>query len=302
MKKQIGIVGLGKMGSNIGKSLVEKGWDVVGYNRTREDVDNFKSNGGRGAYSYEELVGSLDAPRIIWVMVPSGEAADSVLVGDEGVLPHLESGDYLIDAGNSNFKKTLQRSHKIEESGVRFIDCGVSGGPAGARNGACLMIGGNESTYEALRDLWVDVAAPEAFQFFNGVGAGHFVKMVHNGIEYGMMQSIAEGFDILKNADYNINLEDAARVYGKKSVIESNLINLTHKAFQQFGQELGEVSGKATHSGEGEWSVQTAHEKGIEVPVIENSLAVRNKTKNNPSFQGKIIMALRNLFGGHDIN
>jgi 6-phosphogluconate dehydrogenase len=301
MKKQIGIIGLGKMGSNIGKSLLEKGWEVVGYNRSREDTDAFVEEGGIGAYSYDEFVNKLQAPRVVWVMVPSGDPADSVLSGEEGILPHLEQGDFLIDAGNSNYKKTLERSHKIEEKGVRFIDCGVSGGPEGARNGACLMIGGNESTYESLKELWQSVAAPDAFQFFNGVGAGHFVKMIHNGIEYGMMQSIAEGFDILKNSEYSINLEDAARVYGQKSVIDSKLIHLMYKAFKEYGQGLDDVTGSATHSGEGEWSIQTAHEKGIEVPVIESSLKVRNKTIDNPSFQGKVIMALRNLFGGHSI-
>ncbi len=301
MKKQIGIIGLGKMGKGVALNLADDGWEVIAYNRTEsvtKEVEE-QSENITGAYSYEELVNQLDGPRVLWIMVPAGDPTRQVV---SDVLPLLEEEDIIIDAANSYFKDTLEMSKRITEKGVKFMDCGVSGGPSGARNGACLMIGGDQETYKYLEELFQDVADDEAYQFFPGIAAGHFVKMVHNGIEYGMMQAIAEGFDVMKNSEFDLDLKDVARIYSKRSVIESRLIDWMLKGFETYGEDLDEVSGSASHSGEGEWTIKTAKEMGIPVNVIEDSLNARIKSQENPSYQGKIISALRNMFGGHSID
>lgn len=297
MKKQIGIIGLGKMGSGVARSLHEKSWEVIAFNRTESVTKEIEQEGITGAYSYDELISKLEAPRVVWVMVPAGEATNTVI---NEILPLLSKGDIIIDAANSYYKNTIEISKTIFEHGVKFMDCGTSGGPSGARNGACLMIGGDKETYEYLEELFIDLAAPGAYKFFEGIGAGHFVKMVHNGIEYGMMQAIAEGFDVLKNADYNLDLKSVAEIYSNQSVIESRLVSWLLDGFEKYGQELESISGSASHSGEGEWTIKTAKEMGIEVHVIEDSLTVRIQSQEKPSYQGKIISVLRNMFGGHD--
>jgi 6-phosphogluconate dehydrogenase len=181
------------------------------------------------------------------------------------------------------------------------MDVGVSGGPGGARNGACLMIGGMRSNYETHLDLFKSIAAPEAYQFFEGAGAGHFVKMVHNGIEYGMMQAIAEGFTVIKDSEYDINLLEAATIYNKGSVIESRLIGWLKSGLEEYGMEMAGISGSVAHSGEGEWTVLTAKELDIDVPIIEGSLEYRKLSQTEPSFTGKIVSLLRNQFGGHNV-
>ncbi|MCA9380984.1 decarboxylating 6-phosphogluconate dehydrogenase [Candidatus Dojkabacteria bacterium] len=302
MKKQIGIIGLGKMGANIARNFKNKGWEVVAYNRTASVTKEIEKEGIIGAYSYEEIASKLEGPRVVWVMVPSNDPATEVLVSDSGILPHLSEGDYLIDAGNSYFKNTKQRATQIETKGVHFVDCGVSGGPEGALNGACCMVGGKKEDFEYLEEAFRDVSSPEAYEFFEGHAAGHFVKMVHNGIEYGMMQSIAEGFDVMKHSEFNLSLKSIARVYGKQSVISSRLIDWALKGFEEYGEDLESISGSASHSGEGEWTVQTAKELDIPIKVIEDSLQARINSQATPSFQGKIISMLRNIFGGHSIN
>jgi 6-phosphogluconate dehydrogenase len=301
MKKQIGIIGLGKMGAGVARNLAEDGWQVIAYNRTESVTKQIENESGNitGTYSYEDLVGSLEGPRVVWVMVPARDPTKQVVAE---VLPLLEKGDIIIDAANSYFKDTIEMSKTITEEGVKFVDCGVSGGPSGARNGACLMIGGEKETYEYLEELFKAVADNDAYQFFEGTGSGHFVKMVHNGIEYGMMQSIAEGFDVMKQSNFNLDLKNVARIYSKRSVIESRLIDWMLKGFETYGEDLDGVSGTASHSGEGEWTIKTAKEMGIDVDVIEDSLNTRIKSEENPSYQGKIISALRNMFGGHSVD
>ena len=296
MKKQIGIIGLGKMGTGIARNLREKLWEVVAYNRTESVTKEIEKEGVIGAYTYEEFIDKLKAPKVIWIMVPAGDPTKKVI---NSVLPLLDKGDFIVDAANSFYKNTQKISKKIEERGINFVDCGVSGGPSGAREGACLMVGGNVENYKFLEDLFRAVAAKNAYQFFPGTGAGHFVKMVHNGIEYGIMQAIAEGFDVIKNSGFNLNLKEVAKIYNNKSVIESRLIEFMYKGFEVYGEDLKNVSGSASHSGEGEWTIKTAEELGVEVEVIRSSLNARLKSQKNPSFQGKIISVLRNIFGGH---
>lgn len=302
MKKQIGIVGLGKMGGNIARRLHEKGWDVVAYNRTAETTKKFEAEGMRGAYSVHELVEKLDQPRVIWVMLPEGHALDEMLFGDSGLAKVLTAGDIIIDAGNSLYKNSKKRGAQLEKIGIKFVDVGVSGGPGGARNGASLMIGGSKENFEYLYPLFEDIAVLQGFEHFEGVGAGHFVKMVHNGIEYGMMQAIAEGFSVLKKSSYDLDLSRVAEVYNHGSVIESKLISWLSDALRLYGMELDEVSGSVAHTGEGAWTVDAARELDIRAKIIEDSLQFRIDSEKNPSYTGKILSALRNQFGGHAIS
>ncbi|HRN96426.1 MAG TPA: glucose-6-phosphate dehydrogenase [Candidatus Levybacteria bacterium] len=301
MKKHIGIVGLGKMGGNVALRLREKGWDVVAYNRTGETTKQFEQHGISGAYSLKELAQLLDTSRVVWVMLPEGKALDDTLFGKNGLSTVLKKGDTVIDAGNSLYKNSLKRAQKFKKLGIHFVDVGVSGGPSGARNGACLMVGGDTKTFVMLETLFQDVAKAGGVQHFPGAGAGHFVKMIHNGIEYGMMQSIAEGFAVLKKSAYNLDLSTVAQIYNNGSVIESRLVKWLENAFSVYGQDLESVSGTVSHTGEGKWTVDAAHEMNIKIKIIEESLKFRIASEKNPSYTGKVLSALRNQFGGHDI-
>lgn len=302
MEKQIGIIGLGKMGGNLARRLIEKGWTVVGYNRTAEVTKELEKEGLVGAYSLKELTEKLNTPRVIQLMLPAGEVIDEHLFSEtNGLMHYLEKGDFVIDGGNSFYKDDLPRSQKLQEKEIEFVDVGTSGGPGGARNGACLMIGGTKTAFQYLEPLFRDGAKDDAYQFFEGIGAGHFVKMIHNGIEYGMMQAIAEGFAIMKASEYSLKLSDVAKIYNNGSVIESRLTNWLLKAFEQHSEDLNDVSGRVKHTGEGEWTVNTAKELAIPAPVIEDSFQFRVDSTENPSYTGKILSALREQFGGHSI-
>ncbi|KKN29503.1 hypothetical protein LCGC14_0843370 [marine sediment metagenome] len=303
MNKQIAIIGLGKMGGNITLHLLEKGWDVTGYNVPHEVTKGYEKQGVNGAYSYKEIADRLEKPRLIWLMLPSA-IVDLVLFGKDGsesLLGHLDAGDVIIDGGNSLYKETIRRAKAVQEKGIEFVDVGVSGGPRGAREGSCLMIGGNEEIFKRFEHLYKDLAAKDAYQFFKGSGAGHFVKMVHNGIEYGMMQSIAEGFAVMKESDFNIDLKKAADVYDHSSVIESRLVGWLKDGFETYGIDLEDVSGSVGHTGEAEWTVGAAKELGVRVEIIEESLKFREDSADKPSYTGKILSALRDMFGGHGV-
>ncbi len=294
IKKQIGMVGLGKMGGNLAKRLVTKGWHVVGYDKSTEKVGSLEV-----ASSLQELAASVVAPRIIWLMLPAGKIIDET-IGE--LMNYLKRGDVIIDGGNSFYKDSLRRHKKLKAKGIHFVDVGVSGGPQGAAEGPALMIGGDQEIFEKLEPLFYDLSKDQSYQFFGSPGTGHFVKMIHNGIEYGMMQAIAEGFSILKNSKYNLNLSKVADVYNNGSVIESRLVGWLKKAFEIHTEDLKDVSGSVGHTGEGEWTVKTAKELGLKARVIEEALKFRVKSKNNPSYEGKILSALREQFGGHSIH
>jgi len=299
VEKEIGIVGLGKMGSNLALNMVEKGWKVVGYNRTYEVTKKLEKEGIVATRSLKELAKKLKPSRVVWLMVTAGVAVDEILFGEDGLANFLDNGDIVIDGGNSFYKDSIRRAQELEKRGIFLVDVGVSGGPEGARHGACLMVGGRRDLYVRLLPLFLDVSAPQGVQFFEGTGAGHFVKMVHNGIEYGIMQSIAEGFTILKQARYALNLKDVADVYNHGSVIESRLIGWLKKAFEIHGVDLNDVSGTVGHTGEGEWTVQTARELGVQAKVMEEAVKFRVESEKNPSYTGKTLSALREQFGGH---
>ncbi len=295
---KLGYIGLGKMGKNMVLRLLEKGHEVVAWNRSPEPRAEVAEAGAVAAENVEAMVAALAAPRVVWLMLPAQEVTDQMLTQ---LLPLLSPGDTIIDGSNSFFKDTERRAATVTGQGLKFMGVGTSGGPAGARNGACLMIGGQVADFESLEPLFKDLAAPGAYQFFPGAGAGHFVKMVHNGIEYGMMQAIAEGFALMKASQYPLDLEQVAHIYQQRSVIESRLVGWTESGFQAHGPELSEISSTIGHLGEGEWTVKTAHELGIPVPVIEGAFNFRLESSQNPSFTGKIVSMLRGQFGGHSV-
>ncbi|MBI2459736.1 MAG: glucose-6-phosphate dehydrogenase [Parcubacteria group bacterium] len=299
--REIGLVGLGKMGANLATRLLTNGWRVIGLDHFSLTTKKLEKDGIIGAYSSEELVKKLSAPRLIWLMVPAGQPVDQVIFGKDGLARLLMPGDIIIDGGNSFYKDSIARFKKLKKLGIYFIDVGVSGGPQGASTGACLMIGGELKIFEKLEPLFYDLAAPASYQFFPGAGAGHFVKMVHNGIEYGMMQALAEGFTILKKSKYKIDLARVADVYNHGSVIESRLVGWLKNALEIYGHDLKKISGSVGQTGEGEWTVTTAKEMKLKVKIIAEALKFRKQSLKKPSYTGKILSALRGQFGGHEI-
>jgi len=300
---QVGVIGLGKMGRGLALNALEHGWEVVAFNRTVSVAEGMAAEGILPATTLRELVEMLEPPRVVWLMVPAGRPVDAMLFGmDENghaLADLLAPGDIVIDGGNSFYRDALERSSRLAERGIGFLDVGTSGGPEGARSGACLMVGGDSELFEQVEPLIADIALPGAYRFFDGVGAGHFVKMVHNGIEYGMMQAIAEGFQVMHVGPYELDLEQVADVYQHGSVIESRLVGWLCEAFGLHGDELEDVSGIVGHTGEGEWTVKVAEELGVEARVIAEALRFRVESEHDPSYAGRALTALRNQFGGH---
>ena len=301
MLREIGMVGLGKMGSGLALNLVDHDWRVVAYDRTAETADALASEAVEPARTLADLVAQLETPRVVWLMVPAGEPVDEVLFGTDGLAGLLQAGDTVVDGGNSHFTDDAARRERLAAHGIRFVDVGVSGGPSGARSGACLLVGGTAEDFARLTVLWADLAVDGGYAHFEGVGAGHFVKMVHNGIEYGMMQAIAEGFTVLKTSPFSLDLSDAAAVYDRGSVIESRLVEWLDRAFQMHGEGLDDVSGTVGHTGEAAWMVDAAREAGVKARVIEEALAFRVATQEHPDWTGRVLSALREQFGRHSV-
>ncbi len=308
MDKRITIIGLGKMGKGLAEQLLEQNWEVYGINRSQDIVQELGGRGLKPLQTIDDIIEQVPAPRVIWLMLPAGAVVDDYLFGDgtashPGLVNKLSPGDMIIDGGNSYFEETKQRGEKVEAAGtgVKFMDVGVSGGPGGARNGACCMIGGSDEAFEYCKDVFEAVSLPGGFAHFTGIGAGHFVKMVHNGIEYGMMQAIGEGFAVMKESDYGLDLKEVVRIYQHGSVIESRLVGWIGQAFEDWGVDLENISGEVSASGEGLWTVNTAKEMGLDVPVIEESLRFRERSQGNPSYIGKAVSAQRGQFGGHPV-
>lgn len=293
----LGYIGLGKMGINMCMLLKEHGHEVVAWNRSKEGKKRGREAGLRVADSLEELALNLPERKIIWLMVSQG-AVDEIL---KNILPMLNRGDILVDGGNCFYKDTIRRAKILKKRGIKFLDAGVSGGPSGARRGASIMVGGDKTAYEKILPIIKAASAAGAYQYLGSHGAGHFVKMVHNGIEYGMMQAIAEGFSVLKKSPFKLNLKQVAGLYNNRSVIESRLIGWLVSGFERFGEDLKNVSGSVAHTGEGEWAVKTAKKFGLPVKVIEDAFRFRVASAKNSSYAGKILSALRNQFGGHSV-
>jgi 6-phosphogluconate dehydrogenase len=285
------------MGANMVARLREHDWQVVATDTNDESRIKNQESGATMAATAAEVAQKLSAPRVIWLMVPH-QAVDDVLAE---LTPHLQEGDVVIDGGNSFYRDSVRRAADLKRDGIAFLDVGVSGGPSGARAGACLMIGGEQAAYKRLTGLFSDLAVAGGFEYMGEAGAGHFVKMVHNGIEYGMMQALAEGFAVMRSSDYSLDLENIASLYNHGSVIESSLVGWLKNAYTRFGPELVDVSGTVAHSGEGLWTVEAARELGIPVPIIEGALQFRVDSQFAPSYTGQVASALRGEFGGHEV-
>lgn len=293
---QVGLIGLGKMGLNLGKNLMDHKHEVVAFDLNTSAVEEMKECGATGTSSLSELVQSLQSPRILWVMVPHA-VVDSVI--DE-VTPLLSKGDILIEAGNSHYKESIRRYEQLKKDGIHFMDAGTSGGMEGARNGACYMIGGDQEAWDIVEPIFRDTAVENGFLYAGKAGSGHFLKMVHNGIEYGMMAAIGEGFEILEKSEFDYDYEKVSRVWNNGSVIRSWLMELTENAFSK-DAKLDEIKGVMHSSGEGKWTVETALDLQTATPVIAMSLLMRYRSLDNDTFTGKVVAALRNEFGGHAV-
>ena len=293
---KVGLIGLGKMGFNLGQNLIEHNHEVVAFDVNPSAVEEMKKYGAAGVSSFKELVQSLDQPRILWIMVPHAHV-DSV-IGE--VLPFLNEGDIVIEAGNSHYKESTQRYNELKEIGVHFMDAGTSGGMEGARRGACYMVGGDPEAWKIVEPLFRDTSVQNGYLYAGKAGSGHFLKMVHNGIEYAMMAAIGEGFEVLEKSDFHYDYEKVAKVWNNGSVIRSWLMELTENAFSKY-PNLDEIKGIMHSSGEGKWTVETALDLQTATPVIALSLLMRYRSLENDTFTGKVVAALRNQFGGHAV-
>jgi len=294
---KIGLIGLGKMGFNLGLNFLDHQHKIVAYDVNPDAVKQLEAKGATGAYSIKELVEQLEAPRIVWVMVPAGEITEGVI---NDVSPYLEKGDIIIDGGNSNYKDTLRRAEKLGEKGIYFFDCGTSGGMEGARHGVCTMIGGDAETFKLIEPIFKDISVENGYLYTGPVGSGHFLKMVHNGIEYGMMQAIAEGFEILEKSPFDYDYKAVSKVWNNGSVIRSWLMELMENAFSKEAK-LESIKGVMHSSGEGKWTVEAALDFQTAAPVIALSLMMRYRSLEDDTFAGKVVAALRNEFGGHAV-
>lgn len=293
----IGIIGLGKMGYNLALNLIGNGHKVVAYDVTKEIVDKIAKEGAAPAESLQDLLQRLPSRRVIWLMIPAGIVVEQVI--DE-LSAYLDPSDIIIDGGNSNYKDSIRRYEKLKEKNIDFLDCGTSGGTSGALSGACTMIGGDPEVFAYCEQIFKDISVENGYLYTGKRGSGHFVKMVHNGIEYGMMQAIAEGFDVLKGSEYDFNYEEIARVWNHGSVVRSWLMELAQSAFSK-DKNLDSIKGIMHSSGEGKWTVETALDLGIPTPVIALSLIMRYRSLQEDTFTGKVVAALRNEFGGHKV-
>jgi len=296
---KIGIVGLGRMGMNMARRLLKGGHKVVAYNRTPERVKEIVKVGARGAYSIEELVKKLIPPRIIWLMIPSGRPVDEHIDLLKGL---LSRGDIIVDGGNSFYKDDLRHERELKPFGIHYLDVGVSGGVWGLKIGYCLMIGGDKKIYQYLEPILKTLAPEDGYLYCGETGAGHFVKMVHNGIEYGMMAAYGEGFEIMKESPFGKNLDfsKVAHLWNQGSVVRSWLLELAEEAFIK-DKTLSSIAGYVEDSGEGRWTVQQAIDTAVPTPVIASSLFQRFRSRQEQAFSEKVLAALRQEFGGHRV-
>ncbi len=319
---QIGMVGLGRMGSNIVRRLMRGGHACVSFDLNPKNVKELELEGSQGATSLDDFVGKLGKPRVAWVMVPAGDPTEKTV---QSLADHLESGDIIIDGGNSHYKDDVRRAKSLQQKGLHYVDVGTSGGIWGLERGYCMMIGGPKAVIDYLDPIFKTLApgrgdiertpgrnvkssnAEEGYLHCGPVGSGHFVKMIHNGIEYGLMQAYAEGFDILHNANskelsedlrYNLNTADIAEVWRRGSVVSSWLLDLTAMAMLE-SPTLADFSGFVQDSGEGRWTVQAAVEEAVPAQVLSSSLFARFRSRQEHTFAEKVLSAMRHKFGGH---
>ena len=297
---RIGMIGLGKMGANMSRRLMNDGHEVVGFDLDEEAVRELEGEGAGGALALDALVDQLDPPRVCWMMVPAGDAVDATI---DDLRPLLSEGDILVDGGNSNYKDTLRRANRVQEHGLHYVDVGTSGGVWGLEEGYSMMVGGPDAAIDRLRPALESLAPgpDKGWGHMGAVGSGHFVKMVHNGIEYGVMQAYAEGFDILQAKDeFDLDLQQVAETWRFGSVIRSWLLDLTARALAD-DQDLPDIAPWVDDSGEGRWTVKEAIDLDVPAPVITDALISRLDSRVEDSYTHKLLAAMRNQFGGHDV-
>ena len=294
---ELGMIGLGRMGANMTERLLGSGHKLITYDRSPEAIQRCVDKGAVGAHSLADFVKQLSLPRSIWLMVPSGEPVDLTI---EQLLPSLLKNDIIIDGGNSHYKDSIRRAQKLEQLGIHFVDAGTSGGIWGLQEGYCLMIGGEKAIVDQLEPIFKTLAPENGFAHVGPSGAGHFVKMVHNGIEYGMLQAYGEGFEMLKSSQFGLDLGKISHLWNQGSVVRSWLLKLAENAFQK-DPELSSIKGYVEDSGEGRWAVLEAVEREIPASVLTLSLFARFASRQDDSFSAKVIAALRNEFGGHAV-
>jgi 6-phosphogluconate dehydrogenase len=295
---RLAMIGLGRMGGNMVERLLLGGHQVVGYDRSAEAVAAAVAKGAKGAKDLADLCAQLDAPRVVWVMVPAGDPTQQTI--DE-VASHLQSGDIIIDGGNSNFHDSMRRASEAQAKGIEFIDAGTSGGIWGLQVGYCLMVGASEVAFGICEPIFRTLAPDNGYARMGPPGAGHYVKMIHNGIEYGLLQAYAEGYEILHaSRDFQLDLHRIAALWNQGSVVRSWLNELAERAFAN-SADLADLRGYVDDSGEGRWTVDEAMRLDVPAPVITLSLLARLRSRQQESFSAKVIAALRNEFGGHAV-
>ncbi len=294
---QIGMIGLGKMGGQMVQRLLKGGHTVVVYDKNPDPVKLLQKEGAIAASSIADMAKKLKAPRIVWCMVPAGEITVKTI---QAVSAELSKDDIIIDGGNSFYKDSVRNAAELAKKGINFLDAGTSGGIWGLKNGYCLMVGGKKSVFQKVEPIFKTLAPADGYLYAGESGAGHFVKMIHNGIEYGMLQAYAEGFAIMKASDYKLDFNKVSHLWNQGSVVRSWILELAENAFKK-NPDLTGIAGYVEDSGEGRWTVAEAIEKNVSAPVITLSLLERFRSREKESFGAKVIAALRNEFGGHAI-
>ena len=294
---RIGFIGLGRMGANMVRRLVRDGHEVVAFNRTPEKTREIMTEGAEGAFSLAELVGKLPAPRAVWVMVPAGDATEAMIAE---LMDLLAPGDTIVDGGNTNFHDDVRRHALVARKGLNYVDAGTSGGVWGLQVGYCMMVGGDRDAVAPLEPVFRSLAPADGYAHVGGPGAGHYVKMVHNGIEYGLMQAYAEGFEIMHASDYDLDLAQVSGIWRYGSVVRSWLLDLLYDAISKNPDFTG-IKDWVADSGEGRWTVQEAIDRDVPAPIITLSLQARFRSRQDESYGAKVLAALRNEFGGHAV-
>jgi len=294
---ELAMIGLGRMGSGMTVRLLQGGHQVMVFDRSADAIAALAGKGATGASSLEDLGQKLKAPRIFWLMIPAGAPIDDTIQRLSAV---LSPGDIIVDGGNSNYKDSMRRAETLHTQQVEFLDCGTSGGIWGLKVGFNLMIGGNEAVFKQVEPIFRTLAPPDGYAYVGPSGAGHYAKMVHNGIEYSMLQSYAEGFEILKAASFGFDLIQLTRLWNHGSVIRSWLLELAEDAFER-DPDLAHIKGYVEDSGEGRWTLDEALDHAVPAPALAMSLFMRYRSRQDDSFSAKVLAALRNEFGGHPV-
>lgn len=294
---KISLIGLGKMGSNLALNLKDHGNHVIGFDVSEDSRKQMEEEGIETVENLNELLSKMEIPRVMWLMLPSGKPTDETI---QKLSENLSPGDILIDAGNSRYTDSVKHAQQLNDKGILFLDCGTSGGTSGARYGACMMVGGDKEAFDYLEPVFTEVALEGGLVYTGKAGSGHFMKMVHNGIEYGMMEAIGEGFQLMKKSGFEYDLAAVANNWRHGSVIRGWLMDIVYDQLSK-DHNLEDIIGEVDTNGEAKWTVEAALDKEVPVPVIALSLMTRNASKDYEKFSCKVVAAMRNGFGGHSV-